>query len=64
MLLLSELHHGQVVYYIGVPFVFKVRVLETSLDTDGMLRVKRLSDGIVARVRPVNLEYTVKGAWK
>lgn len=63
-MLQSELHRGQVVLYIGVPFVFKVRVLETNLDVNGTLRAKRLSDGIVARVRPVNLERTVKGTWK
>ena len=54
-MLQSELHQGQVVLYIGVPFAFKVRVLETSLDADGTLRVKRLSDGAVAWAHPVNL---------
>jgi len=55
-MLQSELHRGQVVLYIGVPSPFIVKVLETDLDADGMLRVKRLSDGLSSWVRPANLE--------
>jgi hypothetical protein len=55
-MLQSELRKGQTMLYIGVPFPFRVKVMETSLDADGMLRVKRLSDDVVAWVRPANLE--------
>lgn len=55
-MLQSELRKGQTVLYIGVPFPFRVKVMETSLDADGMLRVKRLSDGLSSWVRPANLE--------